>query len=223
MKDLIEEGIKVSVQHKRASVLIISYGESPFTLEPTKQGFAWIPNGFVVECKCDGETWIGRTLVENQGGEAKYSFHLKRDPTIKSSFQPNPTAAYKEVSILAGNERLNKGSNGRLIIGVTYDNLQALIREYHNLGDPDTNEIQVRKAKRVRSLPSMRKNESEENPVPKRVYSMQNLRSNSEQSVESREEIKPMCREFILDEPLPQDELLDLKLFELKFEEFEIC
>jgi hypothetical protein len=46
---------------------------------------------------------------------------------VRSEWRLNPTAAYKDVNTKYGNLKFATGSNGRLIIGVTYENLQAEI------------------------------------------------------------------------------------------------
>lgn len=80
-----------------------------------------------VEVKSDSKFWIGETRVERS--LAYYRFALKENLEVKSDWRDNPTAAYKEASERAGNVKFSKGSNGRLIIGVTYENLQAEIRQ----------------------------------------------------------------------------------------------
>jgi len=115
--------MKVTAVKGKAAVYVINWGRAPFATERTKRGVAYIPDGFMVEAKSDSQIWIAETRV-NDKGVAEYRFSLKENTDIKSEWRGNPTAAYKEVNVRSGNSKFATGSNGRLIIGVTYENLQ---------------------------------------------------------------------------------------------------
>ena len=117
--------MKITAVKGKSSVLVLNWGGAPFAKEVTKRGIAIVPSGFKVEVKSDSKVWFAETRVERN--LPYYQFSLKEDPTLCSDWRDNPTAAYKEASERCGNDKFSKGSNGRLIIGVTYDNLQKQI------------------------------------------------------------------------------------------------
>ena len=125
-------GFKATVVKNRAAIEIVDFGTSPFTSESTNNGKAHIPSHFIVYTRSDKEIWIGETIVDEVSSDAYYRFTLKRDLSIQSTWQPNPTAAYKDVISKAGLQARN-GSNGRLILGVHYPNIQSLICDKHKL------------------------------------------------------------------------------------------
>ena len=118
--------MKITAVKGKAAVFVVNWGRAPFAIETTKRGVAYIPDGFIVEAKSDSHFWIAETRVTSKGN-AEYRFSLRDDPTIRSEWRLNPTAAYKDVNTKYGNLKFATGSNGRLIIGVTYENLQAEI------------------------------------------------------------------------------------------------
>lgn len=131
--------MKITAVKGKSSVFVLAWGNAPFAKELTKRGAAIVPNGFKVEVKSDSKIWVAETRVERS--LPYYRFSLKDDPAMMSDWRDNPTAAYKEASERCGNEKFSKGSNGRLIIGITYENLQ--------------NEIQTRFSEQLKRLPGM--------------------------------------------------------------------
>jgi len=127
-----QQQTKITVVKGKGSVQVLDWGRGPFGVEKTKRGNAFIPNGFKIRCKSDSQYWIGETHV-NKELQPHYQFTLEKDPSIKSGWFPTSTAAYNEANRLAKNEKFNKGSNGRLIIGLTYPVLQQIICNMNNL------------------------------------------------------------------------------------------
>ena len=132
---------KVRVKGK-ASPTVLNWGGPPFALRKTKRGLAYIPNGFKLEVKRDKMVWIGEIMVKDidatnlANNEVLFRFYLKSDPSKLSDWHVNPTAAYKDVSNIVNNTHFNKGSNGQLLIGITYGEFQKIICETFRL-DPN--------------------------------------------------------------------------------------
>ena len=153
----LDQGIKITVQKNKACVTVVNWGHGPFAYERVKGGdLACIPCEFKVETKSDGEYWIGETLVD-EDNEIFYRFLLKRNPLIKSHWHSLPTPAYKEaLGLLDPSKKAVKGSNGKLILGVHYPNVQVYLRNYfqHEQGivlkTSGDNDVQVHKRKRNR-------------------------------------------------------------------------
>jgi len=122
---------RITVVKGKGSVQVLDWGRAPFAIERTKRGNAFIPSGFRIRCKSDSQHWIGETDV--QDSQPFFQFILESDQTIRSGWHATSTAAYNEANRLAKNEKFNKGSNGRLIIGVTYPILQKLICDRNDL------------------------------------------------------------------------------------------
>ena len=126
----------ISVVKRKGTVIVLKWGSPPLAVERTIRGTAFIPDGFEVETISDRKTWIGQTRVVVPGlseASLQYRFYLKSDPTKCGSWHKNASKAYRDAFAKLDNvnpdqlEHL-KSSNGRLIIGVTYGNLQERIR-----------------------------------------------------------------------------------------------
>ena len=116
--------MKVTVAPNKGAVLVLDWGHSPFAVVQASntRNRAIIPTGFKVEVRSDKRFWIGETCVEDM--IPKFRFHLK-DSEIKTEWFDNPTSAYRQAfQIYVSRSKHLNGTNGRLIIGVTYDNLQ---------------------------------------------------------------------------------------------------
>ena len=124
-----DDGEIITVIKGKGTVKVMRWGTHPLGYEKTKRGNAIIASGMLVETKSDGEVWFGETCVEPISRQVTYRFRLKRDRKVQSGWHPNPTAAYKEANFLARNQNFNKGSNGQLIIGITYENIQTLLKQ----------------------------------------------------------------------------------------------
>lgn len=120
-------GEKVTVVKGKKEVVVVSYGRRPFYYD--KQGCI-IPDGFTAETFVAGHTFIATTKVNSQGRERPYyRFNLKEDERVTSGWQNTPTGALDAVNRALNNTRHKYGTNGRLMIGVTYDAVQERIRQ----------------------------------------------------------------------------------------------
>jgi len=118
--------MKVTVEKKKKSVVVVDFGHAPFLLiEKPNRRKIYIPDGFTVECFCFHKIFIGQTSVQNES--VQYQFFLKSDPTKTSGWQKSPSGALKTVNERIKNRFYIDGSNGALVIGVTYPNLQTEI------------------------------------------------------------------------------------------------
>ena len=146
-------GERITVQKGRGCIEVLNWGEQPFGFEQvTSNGqIARIPNKFKSLSQSDGEIWIGETFVSSHDLQVSYKFTLKRDPAIQSTWQPNPTAAYREAYFLL-KKKTSKGINGRLILGVHYPAVQSRMQVVFSLGEikelPPN--VVLQKPKRVR-------------------------------------------------------------------------
>lgn len=157
---------RVTAVKNKSSVTVLSWGGPPFALETTKHGYCYVPSGFLVEVKSDGCLWLGETKVLDDT-HPEYRFTLKGFPSLSSSWKDNPTAAYKEANHAAQNPKYSRGSNGRLILGVHYENLQAIIRRRFEkelkseFGDPEIVQRQLQTIKAGSSKRAKRSKASE--------------------------------------------------------------
>ena len=124
----------ISVVKRKGTVMVLKWGGPPLAIERTIRGVAFVPDGFEVETISDRMTWIGQTRVL-RNAVLQYRFHLKSDPSKAGGWHKNASRAYRDAFAQIGNvpkDQLDhlKSSNGRLIIGVTYGNLQDRIRKF---------------------------------------------------------------------------------------------
>jgi hypothetical protein len=123
----IKKMMKITVVKGRKEVQVNSWGSLPLAKATVEGRVVYIPNGFEVETFSHKKYWLARTRV-TASGQAEYQFVYRdypRDGT--SDWKPSPTAAYREANQRLSNLRYTEGSNGAIIIGVTYPNLQEII------------------------------------------------------------------------------------------------
>jgi len=125
--------MQVKVAYGRKEVKVLNWGEPPFAFEETRtHGRCVIPSDFTVESVSQGQTWIGQTRVieERVDGAlrfvAQYRFWSINNPDWRSEWRKTASKAYGEAN--SKNPRYRKGTNGALVIGVTYDTLQQEIQ-----------------------------------------------------------------------------------------------
>jgi hypothetical protein len=118
--------MEVTVQKKKKAVLVLNWGSAPFGIEESScRGKAYIPTNFEVETVAARRVWIARTRVND--GMVQYQFEPKGEPNKSSGWKKSPSGAFCEVNGIVHNKYYKQGSNGALIIGVTYPSLQEEI------------------------------------------------------------------------------------------------
>jgi hypothetical protein len=114
--------MKVTVEKKKKSVVVLDWGHAPFAVQEKQGRRVYIPDGFTVETFCFNKSWIGQTSV--RGDVLQYQFFLKSEPHKSSGWQKSASAALAVANERIKNRFYKPGSNGALVIGVTYPNLQ---------------------------------------------------------------------------------------------------
>jgi len=120
--------MKISVCKKRKAIIVTNFGHYPFArVEDRHHGICFVPDGFQIEFFSHKMNWIGNIRVKKN--EVEYQCISKRNPSkCSSGFHDNPSAAYREANELENNSHYKKSSNGALLFGVTYPNVQNEIR-----------------------------------------------------------------------------------------------
>jgi hypothetical protein len=117
--------MKITVEKKKKSVIVVDWGHAPFAVQEKQGRRVYIPDGFTVESFCFNRLWIGQTSV--RGDTIQYQFFLKSEPCKTSGWQKSASAALAVANDRLKNRFYKPGSNGALVIGVTYPNLQEEI------------------------------------------------------------------------------------------------
>jgi hypothetical protein len=117
--------MKITVEKKKKSVIVVDWGHAPFAIQEKQGRRVYIPDGFTVESFCFNRLWIGQTSV--RGDAIQYQFFLKNEPHKTSGWQKSASAALAVANDRIKNRFYKPGSNGALVIGVTYPNLQEEI------------------------------------------------------------------------------------------------
>ena len=121
----------LTVVPRKASVTVLDWGTRPLAKVAAAKGKeAFIPHGVKIRTHSDNEDWIAETNVDADTLEVSYRFSLPSRGETGPWF-PNPTAAYKEINKLVKCNP-SKGSNGQLIVGITYESLQKRVWEIFN-------------------------------------------------------------------------------------------
>jgi len=117
--------MEITVQKKKKSVVVLDWGNAPFGVESNLRGKVYIPSGFKVETVAARKVWVGTTRVAD--GMTQYRFHLKDDPKKCSDWKKSSSGAFRQVNERVKNVHFKRGTNGALIMGVTYPPLQTEI------------------------------------------------------------------------------------------------
>jgi hypothetical protein len=118
--------MKITVEKKKKSVVVLDWGRAPFGVEESAcRGKAFIPDGFTVETTAARRNWIAKTRVVEDA--VQYRFIVKEDPTKFSEWKKSPTGAFKDINERIKNRHYTPGANGALFIGVTYPPIQKEI------------------------------------------------------------------------------------------------
>lgn len=119
--------MKITVENKRKSVVVLDFGSSPFSIDADGK---IVPHGFTVRTKVNKKSWLAMTRVLAPDFIAEYRFICEDNPIDGTGdWFTTPTAAFHDVN---GPKKLNDlrfhvGTNGALLIGVKYPRLQEEI------------------------------------------------------------------------------------------------
>lgn len=122
--------VKVTVCNKRKAVEVVSYGGAPLFLDDKGRVF---PNGFTVRTKCNKKSWLASIRVtSNPFQGVEYRFVCESNPVDGAGdWFSTPTKAFQDASETKLRDlRYHPGTNGAVLIGVTYDNIQRVIKEH---------------------------------------------------------------------------------------------
>jgi len=119
-------GEKITVHKGKKEVVILDYGAHPFHVDSKGR---IIPNGFKVETYVSGYMFLASTQVDTDAQKVKYCFAWKDNEDINSGWKKSPTGALDAANKALHNLKHKYGTNGQLMIGVTYDPVQVRIRE----------------------------------------------------------------------------------------------
>jgi hypothetical protein len=123
--------IQVTVQERRKSIWILDFGDG--TLYTNRHTGLVYPNRFLVRSKTLGYDWLAETRVINTSPFVQYRFTRELFPEEGAGkWEDSPTRAFKSAA--SHLEKYKKQMNGAVIIGVSYPNVQELIR--HNFNCP---------------------------------------------------------------------------------------
>jgi len=131
--------MKITVEKKKKSVVVVDFGHAPFAVIEKHNRKVYIPDGFTVETFCFTRMWIGQTSVRDN--VVQYQFFLKSEPHKTSGWQKSASAALALANERVKNKHFTPGSNGALVIGVTYPNLQdEIIKRFGSRLEQETEE-----------------------------------------------------------------------------------
>ena len=111
---------KVTVSKSRKAVNVLSLGWFPVANVKGKL----IPDGFKVRTYNEGVYWFATVRVF-PSGHVQYRFSTGEHI---GDWEDNPTRAYASARKLKFPLKAKNGTNGAVIVGVTYPNLQKLIK-----------------------------------------------------------------------------------------------
>lgn len=116
------------VQPRRKTVIVISWGTLPIGID---RG-CYVPHGFRCITHCSGRNFIGETSVSGPSNKVYYRF-IDRDTGTIGSWATSPCHALNNVNDAVHNDKHYRGTNARLVVGVTYPNLQVRIMQAFGL------------------------------------------------------------------------------------------
>lgn len=159
----------LTVETKRKAVDVLNWGSAPFVRDSHGN---LIPHGFTVKTFYKGKRFIASTRVVNpEGGKlphAEYQF-VSLEPPIEGQWNWTSSGALQNVLDKLGNRvKCVRGTNGALQIGVTYPNVQAVLRRVFSSVPAASDAVpQLAPAKRelMRSSPQPMKQETEAPPA----------------------------------------------------------
>lgn len=125
--------MKVTVEPNRKSVYIVDFGSLPFAADEEGK---LVPNGFQVRTKANKRWWIATVRVSAATLIAEYQFVCENDRERGTGdWMDSPTGAFQNANGPAklNDAKYHKGTNGALLIGVKYANIQLAIRNHFTL------------------------------------------------------------------------------------------
>ena len=137
---------KITTKERRRTLNMVTLGSAPFASVNCRGGKrAWIPNGLKGICYSDGLYWIVETRVRD--GIAQFKCTCQDDESKTSEWEKNPSKAYKIAN--KSNPNYTRGSNGRLVFGVTYEAIQEEILTLYKDELPVETVMQPKSKKRL--------------------------------------------------------------------------
>jgi hypothetical protein len=121
--------MKVTVEKGRKAIVILNFGSNPYVDMHT--GLVY-PDKFQVRSKTLGLHWLAETRVIAASPFVQYRFTCEKLPEKGTGdWADSPTGAFKDAAWtkLRLKSYIHPQQNGAILIGVSYPNVQELLRE----------------------------------------------------------------------------------------------
>lgn len=134
---------RITVGANRKMIKVMCWGTGVYAIENVKGEQYYIPHGFKCLTKYEKRAWIAETMVE-QNGQPMYRF-TDVQTERNGPWWNSPTGALQKANELVCNVYHGKGYNGRIVIGISYPNVQMRIERLilrgilRKSGEPDAN------------------------------------------------------------------------------------